>query len=310
MREETNIDFKSIDENVMHSCGHDSHMTFLLGAAKLLNENKDKIRGKVKLVFQPAEELSPIGGAPKILESGLLDDVDAIFGSHVWPDLPFGKIAVKEGAMMANSDHFTIKFIGASSHAAKPHEGVDAVIMGAQFVNAMQTLISRNTDPMNSAVLTVGRFIAGTRYNVMAEEAIIDGTCRTFSKEDRMRIFRDMENLAKAIAQVNHGDCEYNYGFGYPAVINEKNSVKIVKESATELFGEDAILNIEKPAMTAEDFAFYLQKIKGAFYWVGIGSKMEKNYPLHSKNFYLNEEILYRGAALMYEIAINFLSKN
>ncbi|MDU5275290.1 MAG: M20 family metallopeptidase [Peptoniphilus lacydonensis] len=310
MREETNIDFKSIDENVMHSCGHDSHMTFLLGAAKLLNENKDKIRGKVKLVFQPAEELSPIGGAPKILESGLLDDVDAIFGSHVWPDLPFGKIAVKEGAMMANSDHFTIKFIGASSHAAKPHEGVDAVIMGAQFVNAMQTLISRNTDPMNSAVLTVGRFIAGTRYNVMAEEAIIDGTCRTFSKEDRMRIFRDMENLAKAIAQVNHGDCEYNYGFGYPAVINEKNSVKIVKESATELFGEDAILNIEKPAMTAEDFAFYLQKIKGAFYWVGIGSKMEKNYPLHSKNFYLNEEILYRGAALMYEIAINFLNKN
>lgn len=310
MREETNIDFKSIDENVMHSCGHDSHMTFLLGAAKLLNENKDKIRGKVKLVFQPAEELSPIGGAPKILESGLLDDVDAIFGSHVWPDLPFGKIAVKEGAMMANSDHFTIKFIGASSHAAKPHEGVDAVIMGTQFVNAMQTLISRNTDPMNSAVLTVGRFIAGTRYNVMAEEAIIDGTCRTFSKEDRMRIFRDMENLAKAIAQVNHGDCEYNYGFGYPAVINEKNSVKIVKESATELFGEDAILNIEKPAMTAEDFAFYLQKIKGAFYWVGIGSKMEKNYPLHSKNFYLNEEILYRGAALMYEIAINFLSKN
>lgn len=310
MKEETIIDFKSIDENVMHSCGHDSHMTFLLGAAKLLNENKDKIRGKVKLVFQPAEELSPIGGAPKILESGLLDDVDAIFGSHVWPDLPFGKIAVKEGAMMANSDHFTIKFIGASSHAAKPHEGVDAVIMGAQFVNAMQTLISRNTDPMNSAVLTVGRFIAGTRYNVMAEEAIIDGTCRTFSKEDRMRIFRDMENLAKAIAQVNHGDCEYNYGFGYPAVINEKNSVKIVKESATELFGEDAILNIEKPAMTAEDFAFYLQKIKGAFYWVGIGSKMEKNYPLHSKNFYLNEEILYRGAALMYEIAINFLSKN
>lgn len=310
MREETNIDFKSIDENVMHSCGHDSHMTFLLGAAKLLNENKDKIRGKVKLVFQPAEELSPIGGAPKILESGLLDDVDAIFGSHVWPDLPFGKIAVKEGAMMANSDHFTIKFIGASSHAAKPHEGVDAVIMGTQFVNAMQTLISRNTDPMNSAVLTVGRFIAGTRYNVMAEEAIIDGTCRTFSKEDRMRIFRDMENLAKAIAQVNHGDCEYNYGFGYPAVINEKNSVKIVKESATELFGEDAILNIEKPAMTAEDFAFYLQKIKGAFYWVGIGSKMEKNYPLHSKNFYLNEEILYRGAALMYEIAINFLNKN
>ena len=310
MREETNIDFKSIDENVMHSCGHDSHMTFLLGAAKLLNENKDKIRGKVKLVFQPAEELSPIGGAPKILESGLLDDVDAIFGSHVWPDLPFGKIAVKEGAMMANSDHFTIKFIGASSHAAKPHEGVDAVIMGAQFVNAMQTLISRNTDPMNSAVLTVGRFIAGTRYNVMAEEAIIDGTCRTFSKEDRMRIFRDMENLANAIAQVNHGDCEYNYGFGYPAVINEKNSVKIVKESATELFGEDAILNIEKPAMTAEDFAFYLQKIKGAFYWVGIGSKMEKNYPLHSKNFYLNEEILYRGAALMYEIAINFLNKN
>lgn len=310
MEEETDLDFKSKNKNVMHSCGHDSHMTFLLGAAKLLNDNKDKIKGKVKLVFQPAEEFSPIGGAPKILESGLLDDVDAIFGSHVWPDLPFGKIAVKEGPMMANSDHFTIKFIGASSHAAKPHEGVDAVVMGSQFVNAMQTLISRNTDPMNSAVLTVGRFISGTRYNVMAEEALIDGTCRTFSYDDRMRISKDMENLANAIAEVNHGKCEYNYGFGYPAVINEKESVGVVKESVAELFGKESILEIEKPAMTAEDFAFYLEKIKGAFYWVGIGKEGEKNYPLHSKRFYLNEDILYRGAALMYEIATKFLNKN
>lgn len=309
MEEETEISFKSKNKNVMHSCGHDSHMTFLLGAAKLLNENKEKIKGKVKLVFQPAEELSPIGGAPKILASGLLDDVDAIFGSHVWPDLPFGKIAVKEGPMMANSDHFTIKFIGASSHAAKPHEGVDAVVMGSQFVNAMQTLISRNTDPMNSAVLTIGRFIAGTRYNVMAEEALIDGTCRTFSSEDRMRIFKDMENLARAIAEVNHGQCEYNYGFGYPAVMNEKTSVEIVKESVSRLFGQDSLLEIDKPAMTGEDFAFYLEKIKGAFYWVGIGKEGEKNYPLHSKKFYLNEDILYYGAALMYEIAINFLNK-
>ena len=310
MEEETEISFKSKNKNVMHSCGHDSHMTFLLGAAKLLNDNKEKIKGKVKLVFQPAEELSPIGGAPKILASGLLDDVDAIFGSHVWPDLPFGKIAVKEGPMMANSDHFTIKFIGASSHAAKPHEGVDAVVMGSQFVNAMQTLISRNTDPMNSAVLTIGRFIAGTRYNVMAEEALIDGTCRTFSSEDRMRIFKDMEILARAIAEANHGQYEYNYGFGYPAVMNEKTSVEIVKESVSGLFGQDSLLEIDKPAMTAEDFAFYLEKIKGAFYWVGIGKEGEKNYPLHSKKFYLNEDILYYGAALMYEIAINFLNKN
>lgn len=310
MEEDSDIDFKAKNKNVMHSCGHDSHMTFLLGAAKLLNDNKDKIKGKVKLVFQPAEELSPIGGAPKILESGLLNDVDAIFGSHVWPDLPFGKIAIKEGPMMANSDHFTIKFTGASSHAAKPHEGVDAVVMGSQFVNAMQTLISRNTDPMNSAVLTVGRFIAGTRYNVMAEEALIDGTCRTFSKEDRMRIYEDMGNLARAIAEVNHGKCDYNYGFGYPAVINEKNSVEIVKESVSEIFGNDSLLEIDKPAMTAEDFAFYLEKIKGAFYWVGIGKEGEKNYPLHSKKFYLNEDILYRGSALMCQIALNFLNKN
>lgn len=310
MEEETEISFKSKNKNVMHSCGHDSHMTFLLGAAKLLNDNKEKIKGKVKLVFQPAEELSPIGGAPKILASGLLDDVDAIFGSHVWPDLPFGKIAVKEGPMMANSDHFTIKFIGASSHAAKPHEGVDAVVMGSQFVNAMQTLISRNTDPMNSAVLTIGRFIAGTRYNVMAEEALIDGTCRTFSSEDRMRIFKDMEILARAIAEANHGQYEYNYGFGYPAVMNEKTSVEIVKESVSRLLGQDSLLEIDRPAMTAEDFAFYLEKIKGAFYWVGIGKEGEKNYPLHSKKFYLNEDILYYGAALMYEIATNFLNKN
>lgn len=310
MEEENDIDFKSKNKNVMHSCGHDSHMTFVLGAAKLLNENKDKINGKVKLVFQPAEELSPIGGAPKILESGLLDDVDAIFGSHVWPDLPFGKIAIKEGAMMANSDHFTVTFKGASSHAAKPHEGVDAIMMGVQFVNAIQTLISRNTDPMNSAVLTVGRFIAGTRYNVMAEECLVDGTCRTFSEEDRQRIYEDMKNLAEAIASVNHGSVDYNYGFGYPALLNEKSSVEIVKKSVKEVFGEESLLEISKPAMTAEDFAFYLKRIKGAFYWVGIGAEGEKNYPLHSNKFFLNEEILHRGAALMAGIAVNFLNEN
>lgn len=302
-------DFKSKNEGKMHACGHDSHMTMLLGATRVLYENRDELEGTVKVVFQPAEEFSPNGGAPKIIASGILDDVDAIFALHVWPDLPFGQVGILDDAMMANSDHFQVRFFGKSSHAARPNEGVDAVIMGVQFVSSLQPLISRETNPMDSAVITVSQFHAGHQYNVMADEAFIDGTCRTFSFDDRDRIEAAMKNLAEGIAKSYRGKADVNYMRGYPAVINTPELAELVRQSVKEEFGEKAIYPLRRPSMTGEDFSFYLQKKPGAFMWLGIGKDDGSTYPLHNPMFNLDEDILWRGSAILVRTAINFLNK-
>ena len=185
IQEMNETEYKSRNDGVMHACGHDNHMTGLLGAAKLLLERRDQIRGTVKLVFQPAEELSPVGGSRGMLESGYLDDVKAVYGLHVWPDLPHGKVGVKAGPLMAATDHFTITIHGKTAHGAKPDQGIDAVVLGAQFVMAAQSIVSRKVDPLDNAVITFGIFNAGTRYNIIAGECVLDGTVRTLNENTR-----------------------------------------------------------------------------------------------------------------------------
>ncbi|NLN15412.1 MAG: amidohydrolase [Tissierellia bacterium] len=307
MEEQTDLEFKSRNKGVMHSCGHDIHMTFLLGAGRLLNDHREEIAGTIKLIFQPAEELSPIGGSRGIIESGKIDSIDAIFGLHVWPDLPFGKIGIMDGEMMASSDQFEVIFKGKSSHAARPHEGTDAIVMGSQFVNALQVLISRQTDPMDSAVLTVGKFNAGTRYNIVADSCILEGTCRTFKESTRQRIERNMGLLVKSIAEAHDGEGILRYNKGYLAVVNDKEMAEIVRKAATRLFTKACLYPLETPSMTGEDFSFYLQHKPGAFLWLGIGKDDGTTYPLHNPKFYVDEDIIWRGISLMYQIAREFL---
>ena len=164
IQEMNEVPYKSQNDGVMHACGHDNHMTGLLGAAMLLCERREEIAGTVKLIFQPAEEMSPVGGSRGMLHSGYMDDVEAVFGLHVWPDLPHGKIVVKAGPLMAATDHFTINIHGKTAHGAKPNQGIDAVVLGSQFVMAAQTIVSRKVDPLDNAVVTFGIFNAGTRY--------------------------------------------------------------------------------------------------------------------------------------------------
>lgn len=309
MQELNDVEYKSKNENIMHSCGHDNHMTFLLGAGMLFKQHQNELNGTIKLIFQPAEELAPIGGSRGIIESGLIDSIDAIFGLHVWPDLPFGKVGIRDSAMMASSDHFAVEFKGKSSHAARPQEGIDAIILGTQFINNMQTIISRETDPMDSAVLTVGKFNSGTRYNIVADTCILEGTCRTFKESTRDRIEDSLNKLVEGIAQIHSAEGKLTYGRGYLSVVNNPEMAEVVRQSATKLFTEDVLYPLETPSMTGEDFSFYLQEKPGAFLWFGTAKDDEETYPLHNPKFNVNEDLLWRGSSLLYQIAVDFLNK-
>ena len=305
--EETDLSFKSQNEGVMHACGHDIHTTCLLGAARLLSDRRDELPGSVRLIFQPAEELAPVGGSRGMIDGGALDDVDAVFGLHVWPDLPHGTVGCVSGPLMAASDHFFVKIHGRSSHAAKPNEGIDAVVLGAQFVNAVQTIISRGRDPLKSAVLTIGKFNAGTRYNIVAEDCELEGTCRTMNPDVRDYIEKQMKQVLDGVCATFGATGELDYQRGYMPVLNDPDSVEKARQTVAKVFGDEAVYSDLSPSMCAEDFAFYLKDHPGAFLWLGTAKPEIPYYPLHNCRFQVDEDILHRGAALLAQIAIDNL---
>ena len=308
IQEMNETEYKSRNDGVMHACGHDNHMTGLLGAAKLLLERRGQIRGTVKLVFQPAEELSPVGGSRGMLESGYLDDVKAVYGLHVWPDLPHGKVGVKAGPLMAATDHFTITIHGKTAHGAKPDQGIDAVVLGAQFVMAAQSIVSRKVDPLDNAVITFGIFNAGTRYNIIAGECVLDGTVRTLNENTRDMIEDSMRKLLDAICLQSGATADIVYGRGYPALVNHERDAALIKKTAVSLFGEEDVVEVKNPAMPAEDFSFYLKEKEGAFVWLGTAQEGRTPWPLHNSRFDVDEDVLWRGAALLAQTAIDYLN--
>lgn len=309
VQEMNDVVYKSRNEGCMHACGHDVHTGGLIGAAKLLCQNRDQIAGTVKLIFQPAEELSPHGGSKGMLASGHLDDVQAVFGLHVWPDLPHGKVGVKAGPLMAATDHFTIKIHGKTAHGAKPNQGIDAVVLGAQFVMAAQTFVSRKVDPLDNAVVTFGIFNAGTRYNVIAGDCLLDGTVRTLNPETRDMIEDSMRKLLDAICLQSGATAEIEYGRGYPALVNHEKDAALIKKTAVSLFGEDEVIDVKLPAMPAEDFSHYLEKKDGCFVWLGTAKEGQPVWPLHNSRFDVDEDVLWRGASLLTQVAIDYLNK-
>ena len=300
IQEETGLPFASKNDGVMHACGHDNHMTCLLGAAMILKKYQSELPGSVRLIFQPAEELSPNGGSRAMISEGALEDVDAVFGLHVWPECAAGKIGVRTGPQMAASDHFSIQITGASSHGAMPHQGKDALLAGAQFVTAVQNIVSRNTDPMEPCVVTIGIMKAGTRYNIVSEECYLEGTVRTYSPEVRATAKRRLREVLDGICLAMGCRGELNYEDGYCALRNDPVKTEYMHGVIRDLFGAENDLTPEKPAMTAEDFAFYLEEKPGAFAWLGTQAEDDPEvWPLHSSRYKANEAVLWRGAAFL-----------
>lgn len=308
MKEISGVDFSSEHEGVMHACGHDAHTSMLLHAGKILNDNKKDLKGTILLIFQPAEELSPTGGSKRMMEDGVFDEYEPemLLAQHVWPDLEVGKFGVMAGPIMGNSDKFKVIIKGSGGHASMPHSTVDALITANQVVNVLQTLVSRNANPMEPAVLTVGRFEAGTKHNVIAETAEIEGTIRSQSDETKAmmkkRFFEVVENVVTSMG----AECEIIFDDGYPATVNDAHWASELRKSIVNVYGEESVPALQ-PSLAGEDFSRFLQKYPGVYYWLGT-SVGEGQKPLHNPAFRLNEDAFKYGITAMVNMAVDTLN--
>jgi amidohydrolase len=304
--EETGLPFASEHEGRMHACGHDAHITMVLSAATAINKFKEQLTGNLKFLFQPAEE-SP-GGAKPMIEEGVMEHphVDYAVGCHVWPLLPQGQIGVKAGPIMAAADQFDIKILGKGGHGAMPHLCVDALEIGTQVVNALQRIVSRHTNPLESAVLSVCRFQSGTAFNVIPGEAILSGTTRTFNKAIWESWEERIHRILRGICESMGADYEFTFTPYYPPTINHPEIAQLVGRCAAEAVGAENVVEPE-PSMGAEDMAFYLERCKGCFFFLGVGR--EESYPIHHPKFDFDENVLLTGAEIYCRVAFDLLGK-
>lgn len=302
--EQTGAPYASVKDGVMHACGHDVHTAALLGAAVLLAQTKDAMAGGVRLIFQPKEELSPQGGSRDMIRAGVLDGVEQIFALHVWPDLPHGTIGVRAGEMMAASDRFTIRLHGRSCHASQPERGIDALWLGAQVVEEIRNILRRAQIPRDKAVVSVGKMQAGNRYNIIAEECVLEGTCRTVGTQTRLVIEEQLGQIVDEVCRAAGARGELEYLYGYCAVQNDEASAVLVRQSAADLFGEEAAVWLEQAVLGSEDFAFFLRERSGAYFFLGTGMG-ERAAALHNSGFNVDEDILWRASAMIAQLLMN-----
>ncbi|WP_339145531.1 MULTISPECIES: M20 family metallopeptidase [unclassified Sutcliffiella] len=310
--EKTNLTFSSKKERKMHACGHDAHTTMLLGAGILLNERKDELSGTVLLVFQPAEEASPKGGAQPMMDEGVFAEYEpnVIFGQHVWPDLPVGQIGIRDKEMMGATDRFKVVINGAGGHASMPHQTNDAIIAANHVVTMLQTIVSRNINPIEAAVVTIGRIEGGYRYNVIADSVTLEGSIRTYKKQVKevvkKRFHEVVDNAAKALGAT----AEIDYIDGYEATINTPEWAEVVRSCAQQALDSEAATPNVDPSLGGEDFSRFLHKYPGAFFWLGSAIEgRESQKPLHDPKFEFNEKALPIGVKMLVDITKKALEK-
>jgi len=294
-------EFMSENTGIAHCCGHDSHTANLLGTAKILSELQDDIEGTVLLVFQPGEEKLP-GGGRMLCETGYLQEkgVDVIYGLHSSPEHQPGTVALREGPLMARPDEFKIEIFGKGGHAAAPHLAVDPIVLAAQVVNDIQTIVSRTISPTEPAVVTVGKISGGTAHNIIPGKVEMIGTVRTFSKATADKIRDRIEAIVKGVTESAGASYSFEFDYGYPAVINAKGATESVMETAGSLFGEESVKVLDDPIMAGEDFAFYQEHFPGAFFFLGSGSEETgSTYSWHHPQYNIDEACFKTGAALM-----------
>ncbi|UUX33742.1 M20 metallopeptidase family protein [Fundicoccus culcitae] len=302
------LEYKSVKPGVMHACGHDSHTAMLIFAVKALLEVKDQIKGTIRFIFQPAEEVAE--GAKIAMAQGVLDNVDNAFGIHIWSNAPTGYISCPVGPSFAATDEFHVTFEGKGGHGAMPHLSHDAVIMATEYTNAVQTLISRTIDPLEAAVITVGKIEAGDRWNVIANDAKLSGTVRSYSPVVRALLEEKMKLFADHIAAMHEGTAVFEYYHRTDPVNNDKEPALLVEKVAIDAFGADSVHH-EAPTMGGEDFGFYLTNMQGAFATVGCANPdLGSDYPHHHPRFNVDESSLKIGAELYAQYALAYLAQD
>ena len=308
--EETGLPFAS-SNGCMHACGHDGHASILLGAAKVLNLNKDKLVGNVKLLFQPGEEYP--GGALPMIEEGAMENpkVDAVMGMHIgsiFKDVEKGKIAVSYGPMMAAMDRILIKIKGKGSHGAYPELSIDPISTAAEVISALQRVVSREVRAIDPAVLSITRIQGGFNQNIIPDVVELEGTVRTVNNETRKMIARRIDEITKGITSAMRADYEVQYDFKYPPVINSEEFTKFFVESAKKIISEEDIIEMKYPVMGGEDMAYFLEKAPGTFFFLNNPKEIDGvAYPHHNSKFDIDEGIFYKGSALLVQAVIDYL---
>lgn len=297
--EENEVDYRSLHPGKMHACGHDGHTAIALGTAQYLAAHRDSFRGQVKFLFQPAEE-GP-GGAKPMIEAGVLENpaVDAIVGLHLWNDLPVGTVGIKPGPVMAAVEHFECQLFGQGGHGAMPHQTVDTLVISAQIVMALQGIVARNLNPLQSAVVTVGQLQSGTAFNVIPDSAYFRGTVRYFDPNFAGYFAQRIEEIIKGICQSHGANYQFTYENIYPPVVNDRRLVDLVRSAAADVLLTDDHLQTDYQTLAGEDMSFFLQAVPGCYFFLGAAnSDLGLDYPHHHPRFNFDEAVLPVGVEL------------
>lgn len=307
--EKTDLSFRSIIPGKMHACGHDVHTAILLGVARVLSELNNEFKGNIKFTFQPAEEMNPTGGARYMIEDGVLENpkVDGAMALHVW-GFPVGKVALRRGVMMAQSDRIFITVRGRAAHASQPHAGIDAIVAAGHIITALQTIVSRNVDPMENAVITIGTIQGGDRYNILCEKVMMEGTVRIFNPSIAELMPKRIKEIAENVAKAFDCKCDVEYIRGYSLTVNNKDMANKVIKTFENTLGEENVLIPKHPASGAEDFSEFSMRVPSVFYWLGMESEINKGLTtLHSPNLIVDERCIPVGIKTMCKAALDFL---
>ncbi|RAL25679.1 M20 metallopeptidase family protein [Thermoflavimicrobium daqui] len=308
IQDEKKCEYRSQVPGIMHACGHDGHMATLMGAATILAEEVDRLKGQVLFIFQPAEEKPP-GGAIQMIREGVLESVDVIYGMHLWTPFPLGMIGTRPDEIMSASDEFNITIRGRGGHGGIPHTAIDTVVIASHLVVNLQTIVSRQIDPLQAGVITVGMIKGGSTFNVIADTCTLTGTVRTFKPEIRKMLVERIEEVVKNTCQMYGADYQFEYVYGYPSVINHGDEAKRVMKVAKMIVNEQQVQTIS-PLMPGEDFAYYLQERPGAFYFVGAGNAEKQiTYPHHHPLFDIDERAMKIGAELFVNLVWDYIDQ-